>query len=155
MRWHYHRCSNKCCALHAYTPAWHAPPVQHSSMHGAEEGTTSVRFSRRCHGQTASGLYTPSPSHSPDGIWTLATSSPGAAGAGFYTIVATSQRSRVHGFSFDGDVHVPHASLFYRKWLSHSNGNFPPTYTSVLRANPVRSRQFWVVFFASSHFCEA
>ncbi|KAF8179416.1 hypothetical protein BJ912DRAFT_1062786 [Pholiota molesta] len=122
-------------------------------MHGAEDGTTSIRFRPiRCHCQTASCLYTPSPSHSLDGIWTLPTSSPAAAAAGLCTIVATSQRSSVYDFSFDGDDRVPvHASLFYRtKYLSHSNGNFPPTYTSVLRANPARSRIFLVVFFASS-----
>ncbi|KAF8169376.1 hypothetical protein BJ912DRAFT_1149393 [Pholiota molesta] len=109
-------------------------------------GTMFVRFSPiRCNGQTASDLYTPSPSHSPDGIWTLATSSPGAAGAGFYTIVATSQRSRVHGFSFDGDARVPvYAFLFYRT-----------KHPSVLHANLVRSRKFLVVFFASSHLCDA
>ncbi|KAF8158846.1 hypothetical protein BJ912DRAFT_1069887 [Pholiota molesta] len=41
--------------------------------------------------------------------------------------------------------------MFYRKkYLFYSYGEFSPAYTSVLHANPVRSRQFWVVFFASS-----
>jgi hypothetical protein len=50
-----------------------APPLQHSYVHGAEDGTTSIRFSPiRCQCQTASGLYTPPPTYSPDGT------SPGA-----------------------------------------------------------------------------
>ncbi|KAF8179408.1 hypothetical protein BJ912DRAFT_641939 [Pholiota molesta] len=45
-----------------------APPLQHSYVHGAEDGTTSIRFSPiRCQCQTASGLYTPPPTYSPDG----------------------------------------------------------------------------------------
>ncbi|KAF8169380.1 hypothetical protein BJ912DRAFT_182577 [Pholiota molesta] len=70
MRWRYHRYGNECRALHACTAAWHA--LQHSSTHGAEDGTTSIRFCpMRCNGQSATGLYTPSPSYSLDGIWTL------------------------------------------------------------------------------------
>ncbi|KAF8179425.1 hypothetical protein BJ912DRAFT_1062797 [Pholiota molesta] len=129
-----------------------APPLQHSYVHGAEDGTTSIRFSPiRCQCQTATGLYTPSPSHSPDGRWTLSMSSPGAAGTRFYTIVATSRRSSVHGFSFGSDALIPHAFMFYRtKYLSYPNGEFSPTYISVLHPNPVHSCKFLIVVFASS-----
>ncbi|KAF8158839.1 hypothetical protein BJ912DRAFT_1069883 [Pholiota molesta] len=103
-----------------------APPLQHSYVHGAEDGTTSIRFSPiRCQCQTASGLYTPPPTYSPDGT------SPGALVLS--RPLPNDPASMASPLTVMPAFHTRFCSI---KYLFCSNGDFSPTYTSVLHPNP-------------------
>ncbi|KAF8169365.1 hypothetical protein BJ912DRAFT_1067242 [Pholiota molesta] len=116
MRWRYHRYSNECLGiarLHASTPA---PPLQHSSTHDRDGSLYPVAI-------TLSGWHM-------DPAYVIAS----CCWCGTLHYCGHFPKIESPWLLFDGNDRVPvHVSVFYRKkYLSHSNGEFSPTYTSVL-----------------------